>query len=56
MGNAVRWALNMPTGAKSTNEPVPFRVARFFDENRVEPGDPIVLEQIEPYLYRVFKR
>jgi hypothetical protein len=30
-------------------------VARFFDENRVQAGDQILLEQIEPYLYRVSK-
>lgn len=28
-------------------------VARFFDASRVQPGDRIQLEQLEPYLYRV---
>ena len=30
-------------------------VARFFDANRVQAGDQIQLEQVEPYLYRVSK-
>lgn len=30
-------------------------VASFFDANRVQAGDRILLEQIEPYLYRVSK-
>jgi hypothetical protein len=30
-------------------------VAQFFGENRVQAGDRILLEQIEPYLYRVSK-
>ena len=30
-------------------------VARFFDTNRVQPGDRVQLEQLEPYLYRVSK-
>jgi hypothetical protein len=28
-------------------------VRRFFDENRVQAGDQVLLEQAEPYLYRV---
>ena len=30
-------------------------VARFFDEGRIQAGDRILLEQLEPYLYRVSK-
>ena len=30
-------------------------VGRFFDENRVQAGDRLLLEQVEPYLYRVSK-
>src|SRR5438874_13836777 len=30
-------------------------VGRFFDENRIQAGDRILLEQLEPYLYRVSK-
>jgi hypothetical protein len=30
-------------------------VARFFDENRVQANDRVLMEQIEPYLYRVSK-
>src|SRR5438128_205334 len=30
-------------------------VVRFFDENRVQAGDRVLLEQMEPYLYRVSK-
>ena len=30
-------------------------IARFFDENRVQANDRVLLEQIEPYLYRVSK-
>jgi len=30
-------------------------VAQFFDANRIQAGDSIVLEQLAPYLYRVAK-
>lgn len=30
-------------------------VAKFFDENRIQAGDRVLLEQVEPYLYRVSK-
>jgi hypothetical protein len=30
-------------------------VARFFDEGRIQAGDTILLEQLEPYLYRISK-
>ncbi len=30
-------------------------VARFFDEGRIQAGDRVLLEQLEPYLYRVSK-
>src|SRR5438105_4263246 len=30
-------------------------VGRFFDANRVQAGDRILLAQVEPYLYRVSK-
>ncbi len=30
-------------------------VAHFFDENRIQAGDRVLLEQIQPYLYRVSK-
>jgi hypothetical protein len=28
-------------------------VTRFFDENRIQAGDRVLLEQLEPYLYRL---
>jgi hypothetical protein len=30
-------------------------VAQFFDANRIQPNDRVLLEQIEPYIYRVSK-
>jgi hypothetical protein len=30
-------------------------IARFFDANRIQAGDRVLLEQIEPYQYRVSK-
>jgi len=30
-------------------------VARFFDEGRIQAGDRVLLEQLEPYVYRVSK-
>jgi hypothetical protein len=31
-------------------------VARFFNEGRIQAGDQVLLEQLEPYLYRVSRR
>jgi hypothetical protein len=28
-------------------------LARFYDENRLRPGDKVLLEQLSPYVYRV---